>query len=306
MARPQDTGIPLALCVRKIRSSPTAALSVGQPTVLLQGQPPACTTLVVLSLCLWAVRTRWRGVRRQNFSYVPLYNDDGTQAAPSYTFAASTGTGIYMPAVNNMAFVALNRTLVTINLSSSRPQLAVNSSDMGNGAAGGAVLIGQNTNATNNGAAFLQMATRGGTAYRFWVSNANIFRFNTADPTTANDNAGTAIITFASSRAVKDILGDPDAPLTVMDHLRVGAASVKRFAYKALSLDGERPFGSDNFSGIIIDDAPRYAMDNMKALNMFTAIGDLMIGTNHLHDRIIDLESEVATLKQQLAELQGA
>lgn len=236
-----------------------------------------------------------------NGSNAAFQMSDGTSSVPAFSFMSQPGLGIYRNATNSMQFVSTSILMATLAISSNRATFAVNTVDAGNGAAGPGLIAGYNGNATNAGAGFLGLTNRGGVQYRFWVSNANVFRFHTADPTTANDNAGTAIITYASSLSVKDLLDEPvTGGSLALGWIRNGAAAVRPFQYKRESPTHDRPYGETYFSGIITDYEPRYGMDHGKALNVINAIGDLMIGTNHLHDRIIALEAEVASLKAQL------
>ena len=73
--------------------------------------------------------------------------------------------------------------------------------------------------------------------------------------------------------------------------MRSEAAAVRRFTYKNGS------FGGEEFSGLVVDYAPRYGMDRDadhpagKSLNVVTAIGDLMIAVDYLAGRVAALEA---------------
>lgn len=154
------------------------------------------------------------------------------------------------------------------------------------------VSIQRNSNATTPAAGFLYLQPKTVNTRRVWVDDSGQLRIHTADPTNANDAAGTVVGTQTSSLDTKDVQGGPEDELAVLEHIREGAAAVRRFVYKNGAYNG------DEFSGIVIDYAPRYGMDRDaehpagKSLNVINAIGDLMIAVSHLASRVEALENK--------------
>lgn len=155
-------------------------------------------------------------------------------------------------------------------------RLYIYDADLGAGAAGHNVRIGRNSNASN-GAGFLQLVARGSTEYRVWPDNSGNLRIHTADPTNANDTAGTVVGTQTSSLDAKNVVGIPVGKRDALRNIVEAAEAIRRFTYKNGS------FGGEEFSGIIVDYAPRYGMDKDakhpagRSLNVINAIGDLFL-----------------------------
>lgn len=161
-----------------------------------------------------------------------------------------------------------------------------------NGAGDGPnIVIGRNSNASTPSAGYLQLQNRANTGYRIWPDATGLLRIHTADPTNANDAAGTVIGAQTSSLDAKTLLGAPVDGAAALLHIAEGAAAVRRFTYKNGSYNGEE------FSGLVVDYAPRYGMDRDekhpagKSLNVVTVIGDLMIAVTHLAERVAALEA---------------
>lgn len=172
--------------------------------------------------------------------------------------------------------------------------ISFNGRDMGVGAAGCNVWIGNNSNATQGGAGFVSLFNLAGSNQRIWVDGSGVLRINSADPTYANDTAGTVVGTQTSSLDSKDVIGDPDSIDNVLAAVAAGAAAVRRFTYRSGAFNGEE------FSGVVVDYAPRYGMDcdeehpAGKSLNVVTVIGDLLLAVANLADRVAALEARLA------------
>ena len=161
-----------------------------------------------------------------------------------------------------------------------------------NGASvGPSIAVGKNNNASTPAAGYIQLTPKTASARRLWVDDTGLLRIHTADPTNANDTAGTVVGAQTSSLDAKDIAGDALGVGEILDHIAQGAAAVRRFTYKNGS------FGGEEFSGIVVDYAPRYGMDrdaehpHGKSLSIITAIGDLMIAVDYLARRVAALEA---------------
>lgn len=236
---------------------------------------------------------------------------DGGVSAPGLAFNSDTDTGFYRNATGTIRIASDGTDIGAFVVNGTNAgQFGIACAD--NGASNGAFLsIARNTNASTPAGGHIRFVDRGGTTYYFWVDDAGTVRINTANPTSANDLAGTVVGQQTSMLAAKDLIGRPDSPEDIMKYIGIGAKAVWKFAYKAIASDSEtiaatRPFALDDFSGIIVDYAPRYGIDKSpenpygNSLNVVNAIGDLMIGTDYLHRRIQELEEEVALLKQKL------
>ena len=125
---------------------------------------------------------------------------------------------------------------------------------------------------------------------------------------------GTVVGTQTSSLDAKDVLDGLTPMEDVLAAIATGARGVRRFQYKApimraerLDKNGrvvkdetllvsERPWGGEEFEGVVIDYAPRYGMDADEAhpagrsLNTITVIGDLLRAVAHLTERVERLE----------------
>ncbi len=172
-------------------------------------------------------------------------------------------------------------------------KLAVFAFDNGTGE-GCNIAIGRNSNASTPAAGYLQIVNRGGTGYNIWPDATGLLRIGTSVPTSANDTSGTVVGAQTSSLDAKDVSGGPLSIAAILEHISLGAAAVRRFTYKGGA------FGGEEFSGLVVDYAPRYGMDRDevhpagKSLNVVTAIGDLMIAVSYLAGRVAALEADHA------------
>lgn len=161
-----------------------------------------------------------------------------------------------------------------------------------NGAlAGGRIFADRNTNASTPAAGTIGMRDKGGQSYWLWPDDSGVLRIDATLPVNANDTAGTVVGAQTSSLDSKDVLGEPIAIGDVLAAVRAGAEAVRRFTYKSGSFNGEE------FSGVVVDYAPRYGMDRDdehpagKSLNVINAIGDLFLAVRGLAERVAELES---------------
>lgn len=252
-------------------------------------------------------------------STIVMRSLDGTASSPTYSFSGDTNTGIYTDATGYVTFTGSGMRAVVIGQSGTgatgRAHIGIASRDTGAGGWGPFLSIGRNSNAVVNGSApgSIQLMARNGSTYHIWTAQDGTLRMDT----TANANApvnstsetgGQSVGTQSSALAFKDLVGSADPVNQIFAHIAMGAEAVRRFQYKEQikGADWSRKWRGEEFSGIVVDWAPRYGMDRSddfphgKALNVITAIGDLMIGTTSLHDRVRTLEAEVAELKQRL------
>jgi len=189
----------------------------------------------------------------------------------------------------------------------------VNGFDNGS-SSGGIVRIGVNTNASTPapGSTRMDKAVGGGSFFLF-PDDSNILRFTTSTPTNANYATGNVIGTQTSSLDTKDVLGEALPAEEVLALIAEGAAAVRRFQYKAVLnpvydnegnetgefVEGPRPYGGEEFSGVVVDFAGRYGTDrdaahpNGKGLNTINSTGDLLIAVNYLAGRVAELEARL-------------
>lgn len=153
---------------------------------------------------------------------------------------------------------------------------------------GGVVTAGSNTNGSTPAPGSLRCnrAVGGGSTWIF-PDDTNIWRLTTTAPTNANYTGANVVGAQTSSLAAKELL-EGETPITeVLEAIAQGAAAVRRFVYKpGFGEPGEegapRPFGGEQFEGVVIDFAPRYGYDldalhpYGKSLNEITVIGDLL------------------------------
>ena len=151
--------------------------------------------------------------------------------------------------------------------------------------------LGRNSNVDTPAAGFIYLMTRTGSSQRLWADNTGLLRIGGVDPVFANDTAGTVVGAQTSSLDAKTVLGDPVEGAAALACVEEGAAAVRRFVYK------NGAFAGEEFSGLIVDYAPRYGMDRDadhpagKSLNVVNAIGDLMLAMTHLAGRVAALEA---------------
>lgn len=166
-----------------------------------------------------------------------------------------------------------------------------------NGANDGCNLqLNRNNNATTPASGYVAMVNRGGTNYRVWPDATGVLRINNADPTSANDTAGTVVGAQTSHAEYKRIVDYPVTDATALAMLLTAAYDVRRFTYA----DGR--YNGEEFSGLVLDgpDLHRYGMDADadhpagKALNVINVIGDLLLAIRHLTERISVLEAHNA------------
>lgn len=201
----------------------------------------------------------------------------GQVIAPVST--SDTGFSVNMPS-GTTASMLVGRVAGTLRalllFSSTTGYFKLEDVDLGSGNAGSYVSIGRNNNATN-GAGFIRMVARGGSTYRVWIDNAGNARVHTADPTNANDLAGTVIGTQTSMAEAKNLLGEVGDPAEALRSIVEAAKTgLRRFTYKSGSFNGEE------FEGVVTDLAPRYGMDRDsehpagKSLNEVQLFADLI------------------------------
>lgn len=162
-----------------------------------------------------------------------------------------------------------------------------------NGTNGGQFFqIGRNSSGSTPAAANIALEDKGGTYYFIWPDDSGNLRIYTGEPTNANDTSGTVVGTQTSSLDSKNVLGTPEPIDSVLAAVAAGAEAVRRFTYKSGA------FGGEEFSGVVVDYAPRYGMDRDaehpagKALNVVTVIGDLLLVVNDLAARVAALEAK--------------
>jgi hypothetical protein len=224
-----------------------------------------------------------------------------TPASGDYLVISDSGTdkkidATLVPWTNANAVFTKDSPTLTLTPSSGRAQIIAASGDNGAGT-GSYVSVARNSNASTPAAGFIYMQPHTATTRRVWVDNSGSLRIHTADPTNANDTAGTVVGAQTSSLDAKDITGGPLSAAAVLLHIAQAAAAVRQFVYKDGSFNGEE------FSGLIVDFAPRYGMDRDaehpagKSLNVITALGDLMIAVDHLAQRVMKLEARLNTAR---------
>ena len=164
-----------------------------------------------------------------------------------------------------------------------------------NGAGDGPnIIVGNNSNASTPAAGYIHLINRGGTGYRIWPDATGLLRIHTANPTSGADTAGTVVGAQTSSKDAKTPRGKPDDAAAILAHIADGAKAVRRFVYK------NGAYGGEEFSGVIVDYAPRYGMDADadhpagRSLNIVNAIGDLLIAVDYLARRVAALEADNA------------
>ena len=205
------------------------------------------------------------------------------------TSTSDTGFTVNMPAgTTASAYIArMGGTLRSLSLFSDvTGYLHITDYDYGAGAAGSYVEVGRNTNASN-GAGFIRMRARGSTTYRIWPDTAGQLRIHTADPTNANDVAGTVVGTQVSMADAKNLLGEVGDPREALKSIIDAAKNgLRRFNYKSGA------FNNQEFEGIVTDLAPRYGLDRDeehptgKSLNEIQLFADLIQAVAYLAEKI--------------------
>lgn len=162
--------------------------------------------------------------------------------------------------------------------------------DVGTGS-GQFVQIGRNTNASTPAAAHIDLEDKGGQYYSIWPDDSGVLRIHTAIPTNSSDTAGSVVGAQTSSLDAKRLIGEPLLISEILAEIIRGAQAVRRFTYRSGAYNGEE------FSGVVVDFAPRYGMDRDeahpagKSLNVATVVGDLLLAVAHLAERVAALET---------------
>lgn len=141
-----------------------------------------------------------------------------------------------------------------------------------------------------------------------WPDNSGVWRTAALPSGVASTDIATGTVVGAqtSSLDAKEVTGEPVSGAEALASV-VSAAqdAIMRFVYKgAVSVDedgavvvGDRPYNGEEFSGIVVDFAPRYGMDADdehpygRSLNVINAIGDLMLAVDYLASRVAALEA---------------
>ncbi len=234
------------------------------------------------------------------FPQLALINTFTRQQTISSSNTSDHGVNINMPAAaattSRSIRVTLDSTLrFHVQVDSANNEAVFAAFDNGSSDAPN-IQIGRNSNASTPAPAYISLTNRTGTAWRVFPDSSGVLRIHNANPTNAVDVAGTATIVGAQTSHIlfKNILGDPVSDETALGYIIDAAARVKRFSYKSGA------FGGQEFSGVVLDGAvlDRYGMDADvdhaagKALNVSTAIGDLMLAVRNLAERVAGLEAE--------------
>jgi hypothetical protein len=240
-------------------------------------------------------------------STVKFHAPDGGVGGPGYTFSSDPDTGFYKSGTGSVRIAAQSVDIGAFALNgTSAGQLGIACGDHG-ASNGGFLSLARNTNATTPAGGHIRFTDRGGTTYYVHADDAGVLRIGTTNPTSATDTTNTVVGT-QSSLSVKDILGEAsieDALAGIAD----GAAGVRRYQYKEVKAEDKkikavRPFNGEEFSGIVVDFAPRYGQDKSKenphgsVLNISTAIGDLMLVSNWAVQKLNNHEDRIAKLEK--------
>jgi len=177
---------------------------------------------------------------------------------------------------------------------------------------GGAFQAYRNSNGSTPAPGHINLQRANSSASYLYSDDGQLIRVLNVVPTNANMATGTVVGTQSSSLAQKDLLPRELTPLDdVLEAVRIGAAAVRAFIYKApVDYDGEgnliegvRPLGGEEFEGVIIDYAPRYAMDHDpanpegKSLNEINIFGDLLRAVDWLVAQNDELRARVAAIE---------
>lgn len=183
-----------------------------------------------------------------------------------------------------------------------------------NGAGTGrSVVIDRNTNASTPAPGAITFRESDGGASSIFPDDSGVLRIrNGAPPNSTQITAGTVVGAQTSSLDAKDVQGNAISGNEALAFVQQTAQEgIKRFVYKAKTwVDddgnenvGTRPYDGEEFSGIIIDFAPRYGMDidsdhpAGKSLNIITAIGDLFLAVSYLAAQNAELQTRVSALE---------
>lgn len=221
---------------------------------------------------------------------------EGVAGTPQFVVNAPSGHTGSICAIGYNAVYGLN-----YYQSGSVLATILSSLNLGNNTAAPYIEIGRNSNSSSEGGAAgtIGITQANGSATRYlWSDNSGNLRIHNAKPTgstgspTVNgESAGTVVGTQTSSLDSKYIAGNPMCVADVLAAVQAGAEAVRRFTYRSGAFNGEE------FSGVVIDYAPRYGMDRDadhaagKSLNVVTVIGDLLIAVASLAERVAALEA---------------
>lgn len=153
---------------------------------------------------------------------------------------------------------------------------------------GNYIFLDRNSNASTPAAGFVKFVTRTAAVRSIWVDASGDLRINTANPTNANDAAGTVVGTQTSMAAAKLLEpADGDARESLGHVMQAAREGLRAWRYKGGGYNNERfPVG------LVTDLAPRYGMDRGKdapagrSLNIPVAIGDLFRAVAYLAEQI--------------------
>ena len=255
---------------------------------------PAVTLAIADQLAVWDQSAGITG--KASFSELQNLLDTLYAALTGATF---TGTVNVARASNASSFVAAA------------------SGDYGAGSWGPFITVGANSNA-DGGGGIVRFTRRGGAVANVWVDAGLLLRVSTGlNGGAAGDVTGTVVGSQSSSLDTKDVL-DEGVPIEeVLAAIAQGAEAVRRFLYKAVEgadefgnpIQGPRPYGGEEFEGVIVDYAPRYGMDRDEAhpagktLNTITVEGDLLRAVDYLIRQNAELTMRIEAL--ELARQEG-
>jgi hypothetical protein len=170
---------------------------------------------------------------------------------------------------------------------------------MDRGTEGGkGIFLDRNNNASTPAAAWVGMRDKGNTGYYIWPDDSGVLRIHTAQPSNANDTAGTVVGAQTSAEEFKRILGpgyDGWQALTALQVL-VDSDPFRRFIYQSGAYNGQE------FDGLVLSAGSpatyRYGMDRSeefphgRALNEVVAIADLIRALVHVAARVERMEQK--------------
>lgn len=212
---------------------------------------------------------------------------DAGQLAVKAGSASTVGLVVDTAATPSAPTITLQKNGVDTHLFGCTAANYISLRPLDNGSAQGcSIEISRNSNASTPAAGFVSLHRNSGTIDRIWSDASGNLRIWTANPTNANDTAGTVVGTQTSQAATKDILGDGVSPADAL--AAVLAAPVYRFRYKSGA------YNSTEFHGITTDDSPEFGMDQGRVFNPVSAFGYMVQTVKALHARIQQLEEQIA------------
>lgn len=180
--------------------------------------------------------------------------------------------------------------------------------DFDNGAGEGSWLqIGRNNNASTPAAGALSLSLRSAGQNHLWVDAGGLLRIAASRPTNATDGGGTVVGSQTSAAAFKELRQELSSLEEVRLRVIQGAGAVQRFVYKAPvgqdeegnEVQGEAPYGGEEFEGVVVDQVPAYGLDRDeehpggKSLNTVVILGDLLRLAADLAGRMQRLEDRL-------------